>query len=290
MDRDALDALDPKARDVLAEVLEMHREALSRILDGRRHEDELVASVLLIHGLHPVPVEERVRAAIEASGVRAELLDGMRIALHSGDVHRLEAALLARAPDADVRIESTGLIAPSTLVRARAPNDRCDVCRTELGDRHAHVLRDRDLRCVCPACASMPGARMIERHARACELAIDDATWDALGIPIGLAFFVRRDDDRIVALYPSPAGATESMLSLDAWQDVRAKNPDLRLEADVEALLVRRQTNESWLVSIDHCHALVGRIRKHWRGFTGGTELWQQVDAFFTDLREEAHA
>jgi hypothetical protein len=46
---------------------------------------------------------------------------------------------------------------------------------------------------------------------------------------------------RPVALYPGPAGATESLLSLDAWEQLVASNPALAdLEPDVEALLVNR--------------------------------------------------
>ena len=44
-----------------------------------------------------------------------------------------------------------------------------------------------------------------------------------------------------MALYPSPAGATESLLSLEAWQEIERENPQLTdMQADVEALLVNR--------------------------------------------------
>ena len=35
-------------------------------------------------------------------------------------------------------------------------------------------------------------------------------------------------------------------------------------------------------------YGLVGLVRRHWRGFSGGAELWRQVEAFFTDLRARA--
>ena len=76
---------------------------------------------------------------------------------------------------------------------------------------------------------------------------------------------------------PSPAGATESLLSLDAWSQLVANNPALtELEPDVEALLVNRTkgAREYYRCTIDRCYALVGLIRTHWRGLSGGTEVW----------------
>ena len=157
----------------------------------------------------------------------------------------------------------------------------------------------RDLRCACQACASLfaqtgpiEGRRWKRVRYRADRLDafhLGDDSWAALGIPIELAFFFRSSrDQRVVAMYPSPAGATESLLSLDAWARVEDENPVLRdLEPDVEALLVRRGrgAREHYRVSIDACYALVGRIRAHWRGLGGGTEVWAQIGAYFDDLR-----
>ena len=58
------------------------------------------------------------------------------------------------------------------------------------------------------------------------------------------------------------------------------------LEPDVEALLVNRTrgAREHWLVPVDRCYELVGLIRTHWSGFGGGSEVWEQVDAFFDRL------
>ena len=45
------------------------------------------------------------------------------------------------------------------------------------------------------------------------EFTVTDAQWDALAIPVGIAFFLHNTaQDRIIACYPSPAGATESEL------------------------------------------------------------------------------
>jgi hypothetical protein len=99
--------------------------------------------------------------------------------------------------------------------------------------------------------------------------------------------------DRTVAFYPGPAGATESELPLGAWQRVVEANPVLRLLApDVEALLVRMPDRTSpdgtdavsYLVPIDRCYELVGTLRMAWRGFDGGQEARALVDGFFADL------
>ncbi len=116
-------------------------------------------------------------------------------------------------------------------------------------------------------------------------------------MPINMAFFFESTPrQRVVALYPSPAGATESLLSLDAWQDIVAQNPVLReMEADVEALLVNRLGHargfskaEYYIAPIDECFKLVGLIRGHWRGLSGGTEVWQEMGEFFTTLRQKS--
>jgi hypothetical protein len=37
-------------------------------------------------------------------------------------------------------------------------------------------------------------------------------------------------------------------------------------------------------VPIDVCYALVGQLRRVWRGFDGGTEARQAIDDFFADI------
>jgi Fe-S cluster biogenesis protein NfuA/nitrite reductase/ring-hydroxylating ferredoxin subunit len=80
---------DPTARrlaeDLSAAVLELHADALERLLDmldedGRwkAGQDPAIGSVLLIHDLHPEPLEERVLQALEQ--VRPYM------ASHGGDV------------------------------------------------------------------------------------------------------------------------------------------------------------------------------------------------------------
>ena len=53
------------------------------------------------------------------------------------------------------------------------------------------------------------------------DFVLDDNVWAKFQIPIGLAFFLLRERGQgVVALYPSPAGATESELHLAAWDEL----------------------------------------------------------------------
>jgi hypothetical protein len=117
---------------------------------------------------------------------------------------------------------------------------------------------------------------------------MDDLLWHALRIPVDMAFFVRGTDrDRVTAFYPSPAGATESLLELDAWSELERENPVLReMQPEVEALLVNRAggARAAWLVGLDTCYRLVAVVRRHWSGFTGGTAVWAEIARFFDEL------
>jgi len=113
---------------------------------------------------------------------------------------------------------------------------------------------------------------------------------------VRMAFFFRNSTlDREVAFYPSPAGATESLLALGAWEDLMSENPRLReLEADVEALLVYGGRDgggfRCFVVPINACYELVGRVRQKWKGLSGGEEAWQAIDSFFTNLASKCEA
>lgn len=112
-------------------------------------------------------------------------------------------------------------------------------------------------------------------------------------LPIQLAFFFNSTpDNKIVAMYPSPAGPTESLLMLDAWTDIVRENPLLaKMEPDVEALLVNRvrDTREYFIAPIDKCYELVGLIRAKWTGLSGGMEVWRDIDKFFATLKERSY-
>ncbi len=151
--------------------------------------------------------------------------------------------------------------------------------------------------CACTACKILfdRGAaggghyRLIpERRLRLAGFDLADAAWEGLRIPVEMAFFFHNSAaQRVVAFYPGPMGATESLLGLEAWQALEADNPVLgEIEPDVEALLVNRARGARghWLVPIDDCYALVGLIRTRWRGLTGGKEVWEEIGRFFETL------
>jgi hypothetical protein len=179
----------------------------------------------------------------------------------------------------------------------------CDLCGEAVPPRHRHLIdvEERRLLCACRACAILfdhAGAggghfRLLPQTSRALPgFALDDPLWRSLEIPVDLAFFFHSSPaGKVVAFYPAPAGATESLLALDAWGEVVRRNPVLEgMEPDVEALLVNRTggVHEHWLVPVDRCYELVGLMRVHWKGFRGGSALGEQVEGFFGRLRGEA--
>jgi hypothetical protein len=120
------------------------------------------------------------------------------------------------------------------------------------------------------------------------DFAMDDYEWESLLIPIKLAFFVYNSAiARVVAQYPSPGGVLESSLDLEYWGTITERNPVLKqYEPDVEALLVNRVSAKPqyYRAPIDQCFRLAGILRKHWRGLSGGTEVWREIERFFDEL------
>lgn len=189
------------------------------------------------------------------------------------------------------------------FARKREAALACDLCAAPLPPGHPHLVDpvQRELRCACGACAVLfsetAGTRWkrVPRRAELLEgFRLTDASWDALRIPIGMAFFLRSSAlGRVAAFYPSPAGATECLIPLEAWGSLEAENPALAsLAPDVEALLVNRigGATACYRVSIDECYRLVGLLRLHWRGFSGGEEVWAEIGRFFAGLLEAPHA
>jgi hypothetical protein len=176
------------------------------------------------------------------------------------------------------------------------------MCSAPLAKSHQHLIEpaSRKLICSCDACAILFGGqtkfRRVPRSVQNLkDFRLTDSQWDGLMMPINLAFFFHSTPHgRMVAMYPSPAGATESLLALDTWQEIVRDNPVLEgMEADVEALLVNRIGHargftdpEYYLAPIDQCYKLVGLIRARWQGLSGGTEVWQDIAGFFADFRQ----
>ncbi len=179
------------------------------------------------------------------------------------------------------------------------PGERCDFCALPVPEHHAHLIDTvaRRIMCGCRPCAltfEPNGAAkgrfklVPQRFARIDDLALDEASWDRLQIPIGLAFFFHNSSDgNFAAFYPGPAGATESQLPLDEWQTLAEGHPLLStLRADVEAILIRRRgtLTDCYLVPIDAAYELVGTIRTSWRGFDGGDDAKRRIAAFFESI------
>jgi hypothetical protein len=191
------------------------------------------------------------------------------------------------------------------FVRRKRDVEHCELCSAEVGAGHPHLIErgSRKLLCTCNACAILFSGmgtkykRVPRRVLALPDFHLTDGQWEGLMIPISMAFFYRSTpDERVVAFYPSPAGAMESLLPLETWTDIENVNPALKdMEADVEALLVNRVGHargfgdpEYYVIPIDECYKLVGMIRFHWKGLSGGTEVWQEIGKFFEELKKQA--
>jgi len=194
--------------------------------------------------------------------------------------------------------------------RPRAlPGERCEFCTEELNEEHSHVVNTetRSLMCSCRGCWFLfapDGAgggkyrAVPEDVVQDPSFRLSDSDWDSLQIPVGMAFFFHQTDLETgvadaVAFYPGPAGATESMLPLETWDQLVADNPILAtMLPDVQALLVHRPPGDMgrlvFIVPIDVCYELVGIIRRYWKGFDGGEEANQAIGQFFDRLGERS--
>jgi hypothetical protein len=186
------------------------------------------------------------------------------------------------------------------------PIEQCELCSAGLAQQHPHLVEvaSRHILCACDACATLFDGMERSKYKRVSRRAqyltdfeMTDGQWESLLIPINMAFFFGSStEDRVIALYPSPAGAVESLLPLEAWNEITETNLALRhLRPDIEALLVNRVGHahgiaraEYYIAPIDECYKLVGLIRSNWRGLSGGAEVWPEIGRFFSDLRSKA--
>lgn len=207
---------------------------------------------------------------------------------------------------------------------ADAGAERCDLCAEKVPERHRHMLEaDRSaVLCTCGPCAllfgqSAAGGRnyllLPERRLRLGGFRIDAMLWARLGVPVGLAFFVRDGASGQVSVgYPSPLGVTRSAVGPEVWEEVTRGYPEsAEIADDVEALLVHRTnstdgtngaggaggadgtdatnvTDEHWIVPLDDCYRLAAVVRTHWRGLSGGPEVREHIGAFFAGLTPPA--
>ena len=179
--------------------------------------------------------------------------------------------------------------------------ERCELCGTPVEPRHGHVVdvENRALKCTCRACYLLfvpreaGGGRfraVPERYLHDPGRPLSTSDWERLGVPVGSAFFLRSEAG-LAGFYPSPAGATECLLDLDAWAELAAGRPLLSAaQPEVEAILIRAGDDgvECFLVPIDACYQLVGIVRMYWKGFDGGSEAREHIDGFFADIAAQA--
>lgn len=187
------------------------------------------------------------------------------------------------------------------FARITSSHCRCELCRGPTNERHRHFVDpvNHQLLCTCEECRRLESrrnpARLLQVPQRVSKISVDslsDAHWEALSIPVGIAFFYKRSaDGQVATCYPGPAGATQSSIAPELWRSLESYCPQLTtLQPDVEALLVNRTEHArySFCVPIDRCYELIGVMRAHWRGFTGGPELRAAVARFFAELESLA--
>jgi hypothetical protein len=179
--------------------------------------------------------------------------------------------------------------------------ERCELCSAVVPAEHRHVLDEHSgaLLCACRACSLL-----FEREAAAAghyrlipagRTRVTGVPTDLLDVPVGLAFFIKHDDGRVHAHYPSPLGTTEHAIDAATWAEVERQVPALTaMRPRVQALLMRTTGRggageQQWILPVDDCYRLVAVIRTNWTGMAGGPTLWREVARFFADLDRATH-
>jgi hypothetical protein len=217
---------------------------------------------------------------------RADLVSGLR-----GLARGRSAAGAPRDRRGASRRSSGGRAADATEAE-----ERCELCGSPLPADHRHLLHldERRMLCACETCWSVRSGEASYRPVGVRTVWLDDLdlpdeVWASFRVPIGLAFFMRTGaEGRLVAFYPSPAGATESEIDEVAWRRLVELDPAVEgLEPDCEALIVDRisDPHRHVIAPIDECYRLVGMIRIGWEGISGGSGPAEAIDRFFTELR-----
>jgi len=196
---------------------------------------------------------------------------------------------------------NTGSTSTTAPAPAQRTGEACDLCGTELPADHRHMLHmeERRIECTCEACWALrsgdPEYRPVGTRVKWLPgLEMSGERWAGFNIPIGLAFFMRSTvEGAVVAMYPSPAGATESPLDESVWAALVADNPELEgLESDAEGLVVNRlaEPPQYAIAPIDECYRLVGLIKANWEGISGGDRLEGAIRGYFQELKERAES
>ena len=212
-------------------------------------------------------------------------------------------AKLAEAIERRQRAEALAtlrrLAARTAAEERERTTERCDLCGRGIPDEHRHMLNleERQILCACETCWGLRSGDAAFRPVGTRTVWLDgfdlpEDVWASFQIPIGLAFFMYSSvTECVIALYPSPAGATESELHFSTWNGLVELNPVLEeLEPDSEALIVNRMSDPPAyaIAPIDRCYMLVGLVKSSWQGISGGPDVAVAVDDFFSGLRAAA--
>src|ERR1700741_925009 len=118
--------------------------------------------------------------------------------------------------------------------QTRTVEERCELCSAGLSPNHRHLLEISNSRivCTCDPCAlrfqdDVGGHfTLIPRDIWDLpQFSLSDLEWENLALPINLAFFFYSSPEKkMKAFYPSPAGATESLVPLAAWNSLAERN------------------------------------------------------------------
>jgi hypothetical protein len=242
-------------------------------------------------------MSERLSEAVAARR-RSQMVSGLR------GLARGPATSAASNGVAGVSVDSPPAFASAAGPLAPVPaaaEERCELCGTTIAADHRHLLHlvERRITCTCEACWGMRAGEgdyrpVGNRTLWLPELDLPDDVWASFQIPIGLAFFMHSTVTAcVVAMYPSPAGATESELHFESWARMCQLNPVLgAIERDVEGLIVNRlvEPHVYAIAPIDRCYALTGAVKLAWDGISGGTGVEHAVTRFFDELERDAVA
>ncbi len=221
------------------------------------------------------PVAEAV-----AARRRADLVAGLR-------------GLAARSPAPPARgVPAQGSPGAATETEA------CDLCGVGIPDEHRHLLHltERRIVCSCETCWAMRSGEgdyrpTGNRTLWLAGLEVPDDLWAGFQIPIGLAFFMESTvTGCVVAMYPSPGGATESELHFESWAGCGAqpraggsgaRHRGTHRQPDGRPADLRHRADRP-LLRADRHHQ--GGLE----GISGGPGVQVAVDRFFEGLRAEA--
>jgi hypothetical protein len=228
-----------------------------------------------------IPAEHGHVADLERSALLCTCRACYLLFTHSGAGLTRSPGGAARSADDPAPSRLAGSVGPGQFPGDAAPSQQ-DGATSPGGSRHG------------AAGAAVRGRyrAVPDRYLHDPERPMTAAEWDDLEIPVGLAFFLRSSQrDEVSGFYPSPAGVTECRLDLAAWERIAGAHPLLRaMDTDVEAALICRTDDgiEHFLVPVDICYELAGRMRLTWRGFDGGTEARQAIADFLDRVRSLA--